>query len=62
MECWEAVFIQALHHQKLLIEEQQVGDRNPLFRLAQVPLSLLTGTEHSQQTSPLRTTQKTNER
>jgi hypothetical protein len=29
--------IQALRHQKVLIEEQQVGDTNPLFRLAQVP-------------------------
>jgi hypothetical protein len=37
MECWEALFIQALHRQKLLIEEQQVGDTNPFFRLTQVP-------------------------
>jgi hypothetical protein len=36
MDCWEALFIQALHHQKALIVEQ-VGDTNPLFRLAQVP-------------------------
>jgi hypothetical protein len=40
MDCWEALFIQALHHQKLLIEEQQVLDTNPLFRLAQVPHAL----------------------
>jgi hypothetical protein len=37
MDCREALFIQVLHHQKVLIEEQQVGDTNPLFRLAQVP-------------------------
>jgi hypothetical protein len=40
MDCWEALFIQALHHHKVLIEEQQVGDTNPLFRLAQVPHAL----------------------
>jgi hypothetical protein len=40
MDCWETLFIQALHHQKVLIEEQQVGDTNPLFRLAQVPCTL----------------------
>jgi hypothetical protein len=40
MDCLEALFIQALHQQKLLIEEQQVGDTNPLFRLAQVPHAL----------------------
>jgi hypothetical protein len=39
MDCWEALFIQALHHQKVLIEEQ-VGDTNTLFRLAQVPHAL----------------------
>jgi hypothetical protein len=37
LDSWEALFIQALHHQEVLIEEQQVGDTNPLLRLAQVP-------------------------
>jgi hypothetical protein len=40
MDCWEALFIQALHHQKVLIEEQQVGHKNPIFQLAQVPHAL----------------------
>jgi hypothetical protein len=40
MDCLEALFLQTLHHQKLLIEEQQVGDSNPLYRLAQIPHAL----------------------
>jgi hypothetical protein len=40
MDCWEALFIQTLRHQKLLIEEQQVSDTNPIYRLAQIPHAL----------------------
>jgi len=34
MNCWEALYIQAYHQQKVLITEQQVSDTNPLFELA----------------------------
>jgi hypothetical protein len=40
MVCWEALFIQVLHHQKVLIEEKQVNDTNPLFQLAQITHTL----------------------
>jgi hypothetical protein len=36
MNCWEALFIQAFHQQKVLITEQQVNDTNPLFELANI--------------------------
>ena len=36
MDCWEALYIQALHQRKLLITEQQVNDTNPLFDLATI--------------------------
>jgi hypothetical protein len=36
MDCWEALFIQTLHQQNVLIEEQQVNDTTPLFQLAQI--------------------------
>jgi hypothetical protein len=34
MDCWEALFIQVLHQQKVFIDGQQVNDTNPLFQLA----------------------------
>jgi hypothetical protein len=34
MDCWEALYIQALHQQKILISEQQANDTNPLFQMA----------------------------
>jgi hypothetical protein len=34
MDCWEELYIQALHQRKVLITEQQVNDTNPLFELA----------------------------
>ena len=36
MDCWEALYIQALHQQKELITEQQVNDKNPLFEMAKI--------------------------
>ena len=36
MDCWEALYIQALHQHKLLITEQQVNDTNPLFELTTI--------------------------
>jgi hypothetical protein len=34
MDCWEALYMQALHQRKVLITEQQVNNTNPLFELA----------------------------
>jgi hypothetical protein len=34
MDCWETLYIQALHQQKILINEQQIDDTNPFFQLA----------------------------
>jgi hypothetical protein len=34
MDCWETLYIQALHQRKVLVTEQQVNDTNPLFELA----------------------------
>jgi hypothetical protein len=36
MDCWEGLYIQAFHQQKLLIDEQQVSNSNPLFELARI--------------------------
>ena len=36
MDCWETLYIQALHQRKALITEQQVNDINPLFELATI--------------------------
>ena len=36
MDCWEALYIQTLHEQKILITEQQINDTNPLFELAKI--------------------------
>jgi hypothetical protein len=36
MNCWEALYIQAYHQQKVLIAEQQFSDTNPLFELANI--------------------------
>jgi hypothetical protein len=33
MNCWEALYIQTYHQQKVLIDEQQVYEANPLFIL-----------------------------
>jgi hypothetical protein len=34
--CWEALYIQALHQQKVLITEQEVSDTIPLHELAKI--------------------------
>jgi hypothetical protein len=44
MDCWETLYIQAMHQQKILINEQQVNDTNPLFQLA---IITHTNTNHS---------------
>jgi hypothetical protein len=36
INCWEALYIQAYHQQKVLITEQQVSNTNPLFELANI--------------------------
>jgi hypothetical protein len=38
MNCWEALYIQTHHQQKLLISEQLINDTNPLFELASITL------------------------
>jgi hypothetical protein len=39
MNCWESFFIHILQQQQqnVLIEEQRVGDLNPLYDLARAP-------------------------
>jgi trans-aconitate methyltransferase len=34
MDCWETLYIQALHQQKVLIDEQEINDTNPLLQMA----------------------------
>ena len=36
MDCWEALYIQVLHHKQVLVDEQQIGDSNPLFQMANI--------------------------
>jgi len=31
MDCWEALYMQTFQQKKTLIDEQQIGDANPLF-------------------------------
>ena len=40
MNCWEALYMNMLYKQGILISEQQVTDTNPLFDLAIVPRDL----------------------
>jgi hypothetical protein len=54
MDCWKALFMQVLHQQKVLIDEQ-INNTNSLFELAKTTYSL-TQTELSRHTSPHRTT------
>jgi hypothetical protein len=37
MDCWEALYMQVFRQQKVLIDEQQVNNMNPLFELAKIP-------------------------
>jgi len=37
MDCWESLYIQVLRQKKILIDEKQVSDTNPLFDLANIP-------------------------
>jgi len=39
MDCWEALYMQTFHQKKILIDEQQIGDVNPLFEIAKTPHS-----------------------
>jgi len=34
MNCWETLYMQMFHQHKILITEQQTGDTNPLYKLA----------------------------
>ena len=36
MNCWEALYMEVFHQQKVLIAEQQVSDINPFFELAKI--------------------------
>jgi hypothetical protein len=36
MNCWEELYKQAFHQQKLLITEEQVSNTKPLFELAKI--------------------------
>ena len=36
MDCWEALYMQALRHKQVLIDEQQVDVSNALFQMANV--------------------------
>jgi hypothetical protein len=37
MNHWENLYIQMYHHQDRLIDEQQVGEENPLYKQALPP-------------------------
>jgi len=37
MDCWDAFYMQVFRQQKILIDEQQVNNTNPLFELANIP-------------------------
>jgi hypothetical protein len=39
MGCWEALYMQTFHQKKILIDEQQTGDANPLFEISKTPHS-----------------------
>jgi hypothetical protein len=43
MDAWENFFIQTVHQQGILIEEQQVNNPNPLYRLVQTPQTFQPG-------------------
>ena len=34
MNCWETLYMHILHQHKTLITERQIGDTNPLYKLA----------------------------
>jgi hypothetical protein len=34
MDCWESLYIQVLRHKQVLIDEQLMGDINPLYQMA----------------------------
>jgi hypothetical protein len=36
MDCWEALYVQALHQQNIMITKQQTNNTNPLFELARI--------------------------
>jgi hypothetical protein len=36
MDCWEALYMQTLHHKQVFIGEQQIGEVNPLFQMATI--------------------------
>jgi hypothetical protein len=36
MDCWEALYMQALHHKQVLIGEQHIVEVNTLFQMATI--------------------------
>ena len=41
MNCWETLYMQVFHQHKILITEQQIGELNPLYELANMKQILL---------------------
>ena len=41
MNCWEALYMQVFHQQKMLITEQQISEPNPLYELVSMTQILL---------------------
>jgi len=37
MDCWEALYMQVFRQKKVLIDERQVSNTNPLFEIAKIP-------------------------
>jgi len=55
MDCWETLYMQVFHQQKVLFDEQQVNDTNPLFELAKILYTSCVELYPVQHTSPHRT-------
>jgi hypothetical protein len=43
MGAWENSFLQRVHQQGILIEEQQINDPNPIYLLLQTPQTFQPG-------------------
>ena len=39
MDCWEALYMHTFNQKKILIDEQNIGDANPLLEIAKTPHS-----------------------
>ena len=52
LDCWRALYIQVFCHKKVLIDEQEVSDTNPLFELSNIPYTPWLESYPFQHTSP----------